>query len=202
MSLYNKYINELQQLEDCFSDIKQNKNIDKNLSYINRILIRMFGDQFSVSIVKNSNSDFFGMSVYPTINTCEKIVSCILEDKSRFQTAMELWKENKEWNIEIDSILLYDISLNSNPKEIVAVLLHEIGHTIYSNSIPQRLFKVIRYENMDINLKLRNMLTNPKLKTLLIPTVIEACEFKWFKFLNEVEEAEADKFVIKMGYLI
>ena len=35
---------------------------------------------------------------------------------------------------------------------------------------------------------------------MLIPTVIEACEFKWFKFLNDVEEAEADKFVIKMGY--
>lgn len=200
MALYERYKNDLQELEDCFAAIKQNTNVNQNLKLVNRILIRMFGEQFTVDITKNTSNQFFGMCIYPTINTCEKIVACVLQDKSKFQTAMEIWKENKDWKIEIDSILLYDISLNTNPREIVAVLLHEIGHSIYSNSIPQRLFKVMRYENMDIKLKVRNMLTNPKLRTLLIPTVIEACEFKWFKFLNNVEEAEADKFVIKMGY--
>lgn len=200
MALYEKYKNDLQELEDCFAAIKQNINVNQNLKLVNRILIRMFGEQFSVDITKNTSNEFFGMCIYPTINTCEKLITCVLEDKSRFQTAMEIWKENKDWKIEIDSILLYDISLNANPKEIVAVLLHEIGHSIYSNSIPQRLFKVMRYQNMDIKLKVRNMLTNPKLRTLLIPTVIEACEFKWFKFLNNIEECEADKFVIKMGY--
>lgn len=198
--MMNKYKTDLKELEKCFSELKMNGNQDKLCKQISRILTRMIKQNFTVTVCKNSTNKFYGMTVFPSVNTCEKLITAILNTESHLDGVIEVWKKNEDWNIEIDSLVLYDTNLNTNSPELVAILLHEIGHTMYSNSVPQRLFDVIRYEMIEIKMKTRNMFNNSKLRTLVVPSVIEACSTKMYKFLSTIEEMDADKFVVDMGY--
>ena len=47
--------------------------------------------------------------------------------------------------IEVDSILLYDHNLNATAGEITAILLHEIGHIIASNSTVNKMRRAKEY---------------------------------------------------------
>lgn len=196
----NKYKTDLLELEKCFSELKMGHNQDNSCKQISRILTRMFKQNFKVSVCKNNTNTFFGMTVFPSVNTCETLISAILNSNSHLDGVVEVWKKNEDWNIEIDSIALFDSNLNTNPAELVAILLHEVGHTIYSNSVPQRLFNVLKYELVNVKMKTRNMFNNSKLRTLIVPSVVEACSIKMYKFLNTREEMDADKFVVEMGY--
>lgn len=198
--MMNRYKTDLKEIEKCFSELKIGGNQEKICKQISRILTRMFKQNFKVSVCQNNTNSFFGMTIFPSVNTCETLISAILNNQSHLDTVVEIWRKNEDWNIEIDSILLFDSNLNANPTELVAILLHEIGHTMYSNSVPQRLFHVIRYELINIKMKTRNMFNNSKLKSLMVPSVIEACSIKMYKFLSTKEEMDADKFVVSMGY--
>lgn len=196
----NKYKTDLLELEKCFSELKMGGNQEKISKQISRILTRMFKQDFTVNVCKNNTNKFFGMSVFPSVSTCETLISAIMTNQSHVDTVIEVWKKNEKWNIEIDTIALYDSNLNVNPSELVSILLHEVGHTIYSNSVPQRLFNVFKYEMLNVKMKTRNMFNNSKLRTLMVPSVLEACSIKMYKFLNTREEMDADKFVVEMGY--
>lgn len=195
-----RYKNDLDEIEECFNQIKMKpRKSEKQLFQINKILVRMFGDQFKCVMVDNSTHKFFGMTVFPSMNTCESIITNIIEGKSKSSNVLDIWKGNKDWVIEIDSLLFDDLNLNVNPKELTAILMHEIGHTVYSNSIPQRLFKVMRYQMTTVKLSVRNMMSNVKMKALITPVVIEACSTKILKYVSEKDENEADKFVVNIG---
>lgn len=85
------------------------------------------------------------MSIFPTQSTVEKLVDSILNEESD-KMLKTIWDENKEWTIEIDRRILTGAFIEANSKELTALILHECGHVIYSNSIPQRMSKVMKYE--------------------------------------------------------
>lgn len=199
-NMKERYSFDLNQLEDLFTEIKAHRRVEYNISMMQKVLVRMFHEDFKISIVENKSRKFFGATVFPTESLCDKVISSILQDRSKLDTVIDVWRENKEWVIELDSIAIYDSKLNANPQELVAILLHEIGHTVYSNTVPQRLFKVIRFGNMNVSAKARKMFNNKKIRLLMVPTVVEACSYKWFKFLADHEEDEADEFVVQLGY--
>lgn len=198
--MINRYKTDLKELEKCFSELKMGGNQEKICKQISRILTRMFKQNFTVNVCKNNTNTFYGMTVFPSVSTCETLISAILNSESHLDGVIEVWRKNENWNIEMDSIAIFDSNLNANPSELVAILLHEVGHTMYSNSVPQRLFHVLRYEMLDIKMKTRNMFNNSKLRTLMVPSVVEACSIKMYKFLSNREEMDADKFVVNMGY--
>ena len=187
-------------LENCFKELKTKTNVTQNLQQIERIIKRNFDIDFTISIVNNTRGKFFGMTIYPQINYIEAMVANILESKSRMDTIVQLWNTNKKWTLEIDSILLYDTNLNANPAEIVAVLLHEIGHVIYSNTVPQRVYRIMKYEIMNLSISMRKLIQWKRVQRLFDLAFIEACSSKNFRFINLHTERVADKFVVKMGY--
>lgn len=191
-----KYREDFLFMEECFSNIIQKKEIDNNLNIIHRIIKRRFDLDIKISIIENNNKPFFGMSIYPQQSTVDKLVDAIYNKKST-SVIEELWKKNESWFLEIDSNLLYDKNLNANPKEIVAVLLHEIGHTIYSNSIPYRVNKILRFKLAEMEYGSKGLLKSKKIRSLLGITFIEACSISHY---NQKKETDADKFVAKMGY--
>ena len=144
--MINRYKTDLKELEKCFSELKMGGNQEKICKQISRILTRMFKQNFTVNVCKNNTNTFYGMTVFPSVSTCETLISAILNSESHLDGVIEVWRKNENWNIEIDSIAIFDSNLNANPSELVAILLHEVGHTMYSNSVPQRLFHVLRYE--------------------------------------------------------
>lgn len=200
MHTLNKKNQDMMALEAAFLNIKTKSNIDGNLDMIRRILKRQFDINFNISIVNNKTNQFFGMSIYPARNIVDTIVDGIINKKSNVQVLEQVWSENKDWFLEIDSLLLDDLTINVNPAELVAVLLHEIGHVVYSNAIPNRLNKVIRYELLHIGFNLKKLVAWRKAQQLFDLVVVEACSSKNYHYIGQRKELAADKFVVKMGY--
>ena len=185
------------QLEEIFSQLKKKQNIQSNLKGIERILSRQFNAKFEVCIIEN-NKNFYGMTVYPNKGSMQEYIhTLIYEDESE---ALDLYKNINHWHIEIDSKLLYDNRLNANPAECVAVLMHEIGHVKYSNSIPSKLSKVILTRYLVLDAKTKSLIKNNKIRKLLGITAMEAFAIKSFSSDPVKSEKIADQFAVKMGY--
>jgi hypothetical protein len=194
---------DLHYIEESFTDIKSKSNVDSALATLERTLKRMYALDIHVSLVNNNTNKFFGMVIYPSKSLMDNMIDVILngkQDSSNLNATLELWKKNKEWYLEIDSLLLYDTTLNANPSEITAVLLHEIGHIINSNSVPQRLNRIIRYQVLKLNYSIRELCKKSATNKLFELAVIEACSNKNFRYINKDSERAADNFVVNAGY--
>lgn len=188
----------LKDIEEAFSEIKRKQNITENLKIIKMALGKMGIKINTITIVPAEGDEFFGMSIYPTHSVADRIVQCMI-DKKPLKAYEEIWAQNEVWVIEIDSKLIYNTQLNSNPAELTAALLHEVGHTIYSNSIPQKLHKTMGYTFLNLPSDVRIILTNGNktFKALFTPIVAQASRNVSYSLKKEVE---ADKYVVKMGY--
>ena len=190
-------------LESYIEEIQLKENVKVNLNAINRLLQRLFDSKFTCSIIEHnpmSNDEFFGAYVYPSKDVINQIINSILEEGSKSVSVVELWKKCDEWTIEIDGALLYDNHLKASPAEVVAVLLHEIGHTVYANTIPQRLYKSIKMSTVKLTFRIKQICKIPKVSKIFQIPVLGACQSKNFRYVYDRPEMEADKLVVKMGY--
>lgn len=193
---------ELKILEEYFAGIQNKKSVEPNIRGIERTLERLFDITCHVTIIPSSHvkTVFFGMNIYPCTSTVDLLVNNLMNPKSKSKELEEIWKKCDEWFIEIDDKLIYDKTLNANPQEMVAVLLHEIGHTIYANSVPARLHKVVNYKILKSGYRIQELYKNPKFSKLFDIVVVSACESKNFSYIDTKKEVDADKFVVQAGY--
>lgn len=196
----NKKSVDLLALERSFQHLKAKEDVDEKLAYIEKILSRRFDLNFKISIVENRTNEFFGMTIYPAESLIDTLVDSIVRKKDKLEVIEKLWAENKDWYLEIDSLLLYDRNLNANPSEMVAVLLHEVGHVVYSNSVPARVNKILRYKIMELDYGVKRLLSSSKINKLFNLVFVEACNVKNFRFSRLQHELDADRFVVKQGY--
>lgn len=196
---YNK-CDDLLYIDKCFMSIKNKVAIDENLNKISLALKRLFDVDFKLKIIENNTNTFFGMTIYPSVSTMDKVTECILDKDSNINKVYRIWEKNDDWYIEIDSLLLYDGNLNTNPPEMTAVLLHEIGHVVYSNTIPQRLYKVIKYKLVKMNYQMKQLIDTDKIRKLFNIAIIESCSSKNYNYINTDVEKIADEFVVRYGY--
>ena len=186
-------------LEKCFSMIKQSIGVKENLVKVETILNRIFGFSSHVSIVENTSS-FFGVNIYPSIATMDKLIENIVSYDKGDKTPYSIWSENDTWYIEIDSLLCSYMSVNANPSEIVALLLHEIGKDIYSDIIPRRLNKLISQEVIKLRYNIRQLIESEKIRKLFYVAVIEACTVDTFRYIENGKAIPVDKIIVDYGY--
>ena len=108
----------------------------KGLDKIKKELNIFFKDSRCKEIIfTRSDSLFFGMCVYPQI-TKDLLIEILQDDKKvRFS----------EYSIEIDSKILHP-ALMITPQELLAMLLHEVGHIVNDNSPVDEVRKIIALE--------------------------------------------------------
>lgn len=186
-------------IERCFGAIKDRIDETENLGKIERALTRIFDIEFKLSISENTTGIFYGVNVFPSITTMDRIVENIVVNKKDSTEIEENWSTNNSWSVEIDSTILYDISLGANPAEITAVLLHEIGNVVFSSNIPRSLHAIFRLKMVRLNYQLRTLFTNKKIRKLLNIAIADACSTKNF-VMSKCIETDADKFVSYYGY--
>lgn len=193
-----KYERILKDIEEAFSEIKRQQDVKDNLRTIKLSLAKMDINVKTITIIPAENDEFFGMSIFPSHSTSDKIVQCMI-DKKPLKAYEEIWMANNEWIIEIDSKIIYSPQLNVNPAELTAALLHEVGHTIYSDSIPEKLHKTMSYTFLNLSTEVRIILKNGNaaFKALFRPIVAQASKNLSYSLKKEIE---ADKYVVKMGY--
>lgn len=192
---------QFEKIDSCFVDILNKKDVGKNLNEIEKILSSTFDKTFHVTVIKpKRNAPFYIMSIFPEESTLDKLVASILnEDPDK--ELKSIWDENKIWTIEIDNRILTGSFVDANSKELTALLLHECGHVIYSNSIPQRMSKVMKYQYAKASIGTKNVMKNGVFRKVLQIPILKACIFENYKtHANLKKEVKADIFAVKMGY--
>lgn len=188
----------LKDIELSFENIKREQDVHGSLKSIKMALAKLGIGVKEITIVPSDKDEFFGMSVFPETSVSDKIVDCMINNKP-LQAYEEIWTSVNYWIIEIDSKLIYDRQLNANPAELTAALLHEVGHVVYSNTIPQKLNKTMSLAYLQLPAKVKHIIKieERKFKKVFLPVVAQASMNVSYSLKKEIE---ADKYVIKMGY--
>jgi hypothetical protein len=181
-------------IKDTLNEVFNNKSIFKsNTKY-----------DFNVSVV--SSNKLFVMSVYPERSTIDKIVTA-LANGSDEKVISKLWETNKTWTIEIDKNIISSsqaapgLYIDLSPKELTAMLLHEIGHIMNSNSIIGRVNLIVKYEIARAGFRVKALANDFAFRNIMSLPILDSCIADKKKSGKDLaDEIRADKFVTSMGY--
>lgn len=188
-------------VEECFRNIQQEKEVNKNLKLIENAIKREFGINLKISII-NNKKNFFGMCVYPSEDEINILTKMLLETNVRMKDVEKVHIEfmtKGEHTVEIDSLLLYDPNLNASAGEITSILLHEIGHIIASNGIVCRFERAKEYMTVKFDNKTRKLVP-------IIPMITKVFNIATLQIFSNhfnvdlAKEKKADDLAFKMGY--
>lgn len=192
-------------IDKAFDILKENQDSKVGIDMIKSALENCFDYTFNIRIIKPNpeNRDFnnmlFVMSVYPEISTVDKIISATISN-SDIESIKKLWETNKKWEIEIDGRLFDTSIITCNNRELTSILLHEVGHIVYSNDIPNRVSTILKYEIMKSKMKNRLLLKDRIFRLIMTLPILDACVNDTGDKTSLKEELKADTFVKKMGY--
>lgn len=173
----------------CVTDIIVNPSY-KNLNELKKELNRFFKDAECKEIIYTNNTDklFFGMCCVPVIR--DEVVTKIVQstDKIRFD----------EYYIEIDSKLLSP-TLNLAAREIVAILLHEVGHLVNDSNPTDEVRKCIDTYLAKNN---ENIVVSDSMNYARILAYGIKSAIRKISSIFEIKDDEiiADEFVVACGY--
>lgn len=191
-------------VEECFRNIQQEREIVKNVKLIENAIKREFGIQLTISIIDNEKQ-FFGMCIYPSMNEIEMLTMAMMangDGKIKFSDLENMHRDMMDKSslvVEIDSLLLYDHNLNATAGEVTAILLHEIGHIVASNSIVNRMRRAREYMAAKIDHGTRRLMS----KIPIINNMFSLVSLQIFSHqlnIQLVKEKEADELARKEGY--
>jgi hypothetical protein len=106
---------------------------------------------YTVTIVKNVKEPFFGTRIFPVLDDMNAITDSLIYQDEKYSVVREKWFSCKNWVIEIDENLFDRSKLNLIPKELTALLIHEMAHSVYSDSIIERMYRM--YQESYIHMK-------------------------------------------------
>lgn len=192
-----------ENIDVAFDKLLENRSDSASIKSIERSLKSIFPDKkISVAVVENKiKSNFFIMSVYPDQKTIDTVIKAIVDNKDN-DYIREIWNGSDTWHIEIDSKILDNSIVRVTSKELTALLLHELGHIVYSNSIPQRISRVMKLEFARAGVNVKAAMKHDVFSQVLEIPILLACQFDNYKTSNNIKkELKADVFVVKMGYI-
>lgn len=188
-----------ERIDECFAELKKNRRKPNVIHSIERNLSEVFNQTFSITILETKRTDAcFVMSVFPEMATIDKIIESIINESSS-SVVHELWAKNNSWIIEIDRRILDDTITPLSSRECTALLLHEVAHTIHSNSVPSRISRVLKYEFANMNTGIKTVLKTDRFKKILSLPIVDSCSLKFAKS-DLKEEIAADNYAKNLGY--
>ena len=131
-------------IENAFKVLKENPGSFAAIEILQKSAKDIFSYNFTIYTVESVNTPIFFMSVYPDRSTIDKVVNSISNNEPHMIS--KLWKQTKEWIVEIDRRILDRNIIDLTERELTAIFCHEIGHIIQSNSIPNRVVTILQYE--------------------------------------------------------
>lgn len=193
-------------IEDTFSDYMLGK-INES-SFINRLSTALDNlpfnskKEFNVSISKSkgTNRDFFGFNVFPAIDKIDDICAHVANSDEKFNSILKRWRSIDEWELVIDSMVFDRTYIAFNPKELTAMVLHELGHVTQSDEPIEQFYRA--YLEAKSHMKTSDKISKKFLYMLYtIPLAIACTSRRWVNDKNELNiEISADKSLIETGY--
>ena len=193
-------------IEATFSDYMIGKINEK--SFLNKLETALdalpFNSKksFSVNISKNKSmgKEFFGFNVFPEMDKLEDICNKVANDDAKFGDIVKRWRSIEDWEIVIDSLVFDRNFIAFNPKELTAMLLHEIGHVTQSDEPIEQFYRA--YIEAKSRMKSADKVSKKILYVLYtIPLAVACASRRWVNDKNEIKlEISADKSLIETGY--
>jgi len=164
------------------------------------------GKLFKINIIYIRNygqEPFFGMRIFPRRSAIMSYISSITRSSDEIKSLKNLcdrWKNITDWDIEIDSRIFDRNMINFNPQEMTAMLLHEIGHTVYSDKKIEMFCRV--YRDCRLRLSSADKEGAKAVYTLYLIPLTLLCGMREWKVtsIDLREEMFADQSVQKLGY--
>ena len=182
-------------MEHAIDEIQDGKNINQNLKKIKIALAKEFKVNCEEIYIVNNNLDnyFFGASIIPTEEECYKIADNIIRGDENIK-----FDKCSSFIIHLDSKLLYDV--DATPKEIVAAILHEIGHKAFSSlsrvELKDKLIKAsFEADIMPEQMKNKYIMY----KTMLIVPILNTFTSS-LSSISLIKEIKSDNFAVRCGY--
>ena len=188
-------------VEECMRNIQQQKEVSKNIKLIESAIKREFDIKLQISIIDNKKQ-FFGMCVYPSPEEINELTKMLLDTNVRMADVERVHIEFMTKGVhvvEIDSMLLYDHNLNASAGEVTAILLHEIGHIIASNSIVCRFERAKEYITIKFDNRTRKLVP-------ILPFIKQVFNIATLQIFSNhfnsqlAKERKADELAFKEGY--
>ena len=189
-------------IDDAFLVLQEDKASESGKKIIKDSLKEIFDVDFDIEIIPvNDNSPLFVMSVFPEKSVVSKIISSVTTNSGNIETIKKLWEQNKKWTLEIDERILNKKFINCSNRELTALVLHEIGHVVCTNSIPSRISTIIQYEIAKSKLENKILAADKLFSKILALPILNACVSDSRKSDKPLSvEIKADNFAKKMGY--
>lgn len=162
----------------------------KGLDMLKKELNRFFkGSKCREILFTRSDTMFFGMAVYPHIDK-ELLTEILQDDKTvRFN----------EYSIEIDSKVLHP-SLDITPREMLAMVLHEVGHIINDPTPVDEVRKALALQLTKTGDSL-NIPKSAQYYTIISYGIKDSVrKMTSMFFIYKDGEVLADEFVLMCGY--
>lgn len=177
-------------LIDACEDIINNPNKNNNYMTLRRELNKFFRDSTCEDITyTKSDGPFFGMCVYPIID--KDMVKLIIQDDEKIRF--------KKYVVEIDS-KIFSPFIDIQPREFLAMLLHEVGHIINDpnpvEEVRDAIAVTMAKENMSI--KVPDSVQYYQILTYGIKNTIRKLNSMFFIYKDG--ETLADEFVMMCGF--
>lgn len=177
-------------IDICNKLIESDGKNTRHIYDLKNELNSFFKDSVCINLIVNENTDklFFGSMVFPKIryNDVEKI---IFGDKP---------ERISEYSLEIDGKLFNPI-LNIQPKELVAIILHEVGHVV-NTSEPITEVRAILDEYCAKNHETIVIADSVHYRELLAYSIKEYIAKRKSLFNMRDDEILADEFVHLCGF--
>lgn len=185
-------------MEKCIDNIIDKKNVFINVEKLRKLLNKEFSptliEKINIIEIKDPRTIFQGAFVYPSQEHLEDLSKLVLTPSER-ETYHVLFEK---CIIEIDERMFYDLNLSS--KHILAVILHELGHTLNDRKLlrPKReifsLMSLLSFIIGSINLMMGG------LSFILGYMIAYFVSLKLFNKENDSNEIEADNLAVISGY--
>lgn len=192
----------LKGIEDAFREdiLSARGNISKiNTKRLSKEIEKVFDLDIDIVVSKNDTKEFYGMTIVPKESKMMQIIDVLVDGGTKNDAIDIIWKDIDEWTLDIDSMLLGMDFKGMTAETLTAIFLHEIGHVVYSNSVPVKLNTVVAYKISSTKGAIKDLIKLPILRKLFTLSIIETCSQKMYS-PGLKKEREADKFVVQYGY--
>lgn len=192
-------------IKDSFIDLgdalqaKDSSKIKSSLKELSKVISGSLKKDVTVNLIHTKSKDeFFGMSVTPDKSTIDKIAEIVVNSEGSLDSIKLLWEKANNWRIDIDDVLFNFLSA----EEMTAVVLHEIGHIMDTDSVPTRLHNIVQF-GLATNPVVQRAMTISKglySKFIMIPVSL-SCQMSYDK-KSIRKEIKADQMASANGYQI
>ena len=200
MFLLNERMYKLQsaiQFDECFDNILKGKNIEQQLIKLERLLKDEFNIDAKIKIPKRSPKELYGMRIYPSREELRRMALEVIETKKGLK-----FVKCKGVVIEIDRKLL-NPKIGITNRELTAILLHEIGHKIYSNDHIKEYNEYLRRAVIaEIGSWIMIFATTSAVSAIIITSLSLFYHNINTRILSDNTEIQADSLPVKYGYAV